>query len=180
MLHVITGPMFSGKTRTLLYLVKRAVMFGHGRALLLYPETDTRHPGQSHDGETASVEKRVIPNRATGWSEVFDRQSEAYYDLVAVDEGQFLRPAVAEILLELAVAKRVVVAGLDLDFAGRAFAPMDRLLAAADRVDKLTAVCIACGADATHSRRLTNERAKVVVGAHDTYEARCRACWSKT
>jgi thymidine kinase len=76
------------------------------------------------------------------------------------------------------VGVRVVLAGLDLDYLGEPFGPVPRLLAVADIVSKVTAVCMKCGADATRSQRLVAAPEQVLVGAKDTYEARCRGCWS--
>lgn len=180
-LEVITGPMFAGKTRELLYRVKRAVMFGHRSAVVYVPELDTRHPVTSHDGERLDVEGvsvRVVPSDATALP--YTTKTLRYFDLLVVDEAQFFKPHVANSIIEAAATNRVIVAGLDLDYAGNPFPPMDRLLSMADRVDKLTAVCPLCGDPATRSYRKTADRHKVVVGGAETYEARCFGHWRYT
>lgn len=179
-LEVITGPMFAGKTRELLYRVKRAVMFGHRRAVVYVPETDTRHALTSHDGERlddtiGSVSVRKVAADAAELP--YTLKTLTYFNVFAVDEAQFLKPAVVSSILHAAERNRVIVAGLDLDYAGNPFPPMDRLMSLADKVDKLTAVCPLCGDPATRSYRKTNDRHKVVVGGAETYEARCLEHW---
>ena len=98
--------------------------------------------------------------------------------MVGIDEAQFLEPSIVQLAGELVhLGKRVVLAGLDTTFTGEPFGPIPALMAIADEVTKLSAVCIVCGAPAIHTQRLGASRELVVVGAAGVYEARCRACF---
>jgi len=131
----------------------------------------------SHDG--AQVE--AVPVRSS--REIRERLGSLLPDLVAVDEVQFLDPGIVPLAEELADRGiQVILAGLDLDFRGEPFGPMPELLARAELITKLTAVCVRCGAPATRTQRLVDGRPArygdpvVLVGASERYEARCRAC----
>jgi len=179
-IHLITGCMFSGKTDEMLRLIRRAEIAGR-RVLLVRPAMDSRT-------EVGSVESRSgvafkaqsvadssdIPPVVTG-----ERAS-----LVAIDEAQFFDDGLPEIAELLAAEGRtVLISGLDQDFMGRPFNSMPTLLALADQVTKLTAICTVCGAEATRTQRIVGGRPAaaddplIVVGGmnDDRYEARCRA-----
>ncbi len=99
-------------------------------------------------------------------------------DVVGIDEAQFFGLELLDVCEELAVkGTRVIVAGLDMDYLGKPFGPIPHLLATAEYLTKLHAICVRCGHLATHSYRLKPEKAKIVLGEKDLYEARCRICY---
>ncbi len=176
-LELIVGPMFSGKSEELIRRVRRAMIARQG-VQVFKPALDDRFDAQavaSHDGRT--VEAVPVQDAA----DLRARLDEGAH-VVAVDEGQFLDDALVPLALELADAgKRVIIAGLDLDFRGEPFGIMPALLAHAEVVEKLTAIC-RCGRAATRTQRLiaghpAHARDPVIlVGAAERYEPRCRAC----
>ncbi len=179
-IHLITGCMFSGKTDEMLRLIRRAEIAGR-RVLLIRPAIDDRTAAgsvESRSGVTyqarAVQDSGDIPPIVTG-----QRAS-----VVAIDEAQFFDDGLPEIAELLAAEGRsVLISGLDQDFLGRPFNSMPTLLALADEVTKLTAICTVCGADATRTQRMVGGRPAaaddplIVVGGmnDDRYEARCRA-----
>ncbi|HTW50245.1 MAG TPA: thymidine kinase [Acidobacteriaceae bacterium] len=173
-LEVITGPMFSGKSEELIRRLKRA-RIARQRVACYKPDIDLRyhrtsiasHSSQTHDAvPIASVEEL----RALLYPQLDD------IEVVGIDEVQFLSPEIIPLALELvASGKRVLLAGLDTTFANEPFGPVPNLMALADRVTKLSAVCMVCGQPAIHTQRLTPSQELVVVGATGLYEARCRA-----
>ncbi|MCX6092187.1 MAG: thymidine kinase [Candidatus Bipolaricaulota bacterium] len=188
-LEVITGCMFSGKTEELIRRLER-VRIARGEILLFKPTIDDRYSTTSvmtHYGREFAAhllapgeETMAALERAVG-PDAIERAT-----VVAFDEGNFfseLLPSLCEDLV--ARGKRVIVAGLDLTFAGEPFGPMPTLLALADRVDKLEAVCVKCGGAATRSQRLVDGRPAsangpvIQVGGLGSYEARCRACYER-
>jgi len=175
-LEVIAGPMFSGKSEELIRRVRRA-QIGRQRVQVFSHALDTRYGEnqvRSHDGGALAA----IPVASSADLEAHvDPQAE----LIAVDEVQFMDEGIARVAEGLvARGVRVVLAGLDTDFRGEPFGPMPRLLAQADRVTKLEAVCMVCGGPAQRTQRLVEGRpapydAPVIqVGAREAYEARCR------
>mgnify|MGYP001251089485 CR=1 FL=1 len=180
-LTVICGPMFSGKSTELLRRIKRAIL-ANIPVVVLKPHIDTRsvYYVKSHDGN--KVEALAIFDSNGKKSDIIPLVGNA--KLVAIDEVQFLNAAwhVKEVLELLSLGKDVIVAGLDLDYAGQPFGPMPLLLAYADEVIKLSAVCVKCGKDATRTQRLTDGRPAgpgpvIQVGGAGSYEARCADCW---
>jgi thymidine kinase len=188
-LEVITGCMFSGKTEELIRRLER-VRIARGEILLFKPTIDDRYSTTSvmtHYGREFAAhllapgeETMAALERAVG-PDAIERAT-----VVAFDEGNFfseLLPSLCEDLV--ARGKRVIVAGLDLTFAGEPFGPMPTLLALADRVDKLEAVCVKCGGAATRSQRLVDGHPAsangpvIQVGGLGSYEARCRACYER-
>jgi thymidine kinase len=179
-IHVITGCMFSGKTDELLRHLRRAEIAGR-RIVLIRPAVDDRTPSgtvASRSGVNFSArsvsDSSGIPAIVSG-----ERAS-----LVAIDEAQFFDAGLPDICELLAAEGRsVLVSGLDQDFLGRPFNAMPILLALADQVSKLTAICTVCGEDATRTQRMVSGRPAaaddplIVIGgmADDRYEARCRA-----
>ena len=173
-LEVITGPMFSGKSEELIRRLKRA-RIARQRVACYKPDIDLRyhrtaiasHSSQTHEAQTISTVEEL---RAA----VFPQLAEV--EVVGVDEVQFLAPEVIALAMELvALGKRVIMAGLDTTFANEPFGPVPALMALADTVTKLSAVCMVCGAPAIHTQRLGQSQELVVVGAAGLYEARCRA-----
>lgn len=186
-LEVITGCMFSGKTEELIRRLER-VRIAKGKVLLLKPTIDDRysatsvmtHYGREFEAHQLEPEHEDLPTliEAVG-KETLDEAS-----VVAFDEGNFFSKLLPHLCQQLvAMGKRVIVAGLDLTFAEEPFGPMPMLLALADRVDKLTAVCVKCGGIATRSQRLVDGKPAskkgpvIQVGGFGTYEARCRDCY---
>lgn len=173
-LEVITGPMFSGKSEELIRRLKRA-RIARQRVACYKPDIDLRyhrtaiasHSSQTHEANTVSTVEEL---RAA----VFPQLGEI--EVVGVDEVQFLSPEIIPLALELvSLGKRVIMAGLDTTFANEPFGPVPSLMALADKVTKLSAVCMICGAAAIHTQRLGQSQELVVVGAAGLYEARCRA-----
>ncbi len=178
-IEVIVGPMFSGKSEELIRRVRRALIAGQ-RVQVFKPKLDDRYHKTdvvSHDG------KRFEAVPVEGSEGLYAALDRPFPHLVAVDEGQFFDDGLVALAERLADAGvRVIVAGLDMDFRGEPFGPIPALLARAEFVEKLTAVCVRCGAPATRTQRLIEgEPASyhdpvVLVGAAETYEPRCRRC----
>lgn len=178
MLVVITGPMFSGKTTELIRRIERQMIAGR-RVVIYKPTIDTRyHPSSviSHNG--LKINALVVPPDEEGVKRI---ASEAInYDVIGIDEAQFFPPILADELNKLAIEKMIVVSALNLDFKGEPFETTMKLLAYADKVVSLTAVCKVCGKPATRTQRLINgkhaprDSPRVLVGSSETYEARCR------
>jgi thymidine kinase len=171
--------MFSGKTEELLRRVRRAEI-ARKQIIMFKPQLDHRYGLEriaSHNG----VAWDDVVTVASA-NEVFDYMTDDT-DVVAVDEVQFFDWRIADVCNQLADAgKRVIVAGLDLDFRGEPFGPMPLLMALAERVDKLHAICVRCGAPATRTQRLVDGQPTrydapiILVGGSESYEARCRHC----
>jgi thymidine kinase len=176
--EVICGSMFSGKTEELIRRLHRA-QIARQNVQVFKQALDKRYQETSiasHNG----LEEKAIPVRDSAeLRDLLDPQA----DVVAIDEVQFFDKGVVGICEELADAgKRVICAGLDMDFRGEPFGPMPNLLAIAEQVDKLQAICVVCGGPASRSQRLIDGRPAyyedpiVLVGAAEVYEARCRGC----
>jgi thymidine kinase len=176
-LEVICGPMFSGKSEEMIRRLRRAEIAGQ-RVVIFKPLIDDRYDAAdvvSHAG----ARMRAVP--VSSVAEVATHAEG--FDVVGIDEAQFLGEGVVAAALELADrGMRVVVAGLDQDFRRLPFGPMPALLTHAEFVDKLQAVCHRCGGPATTTQRLVDGRPApysgetVIVGAAEQYEARCRGC----
>lgn len=177
--EVITGVMFSGKSEELMRRVRRAHI-ARRKVQLFTSHLDDRYGGPnavtSHDGTAADA----IP--VTGSREIAARV-QPDTDVVAIDEAQFLDAGVVEVVNVLADrGRRVIVAGTDMDFRGHPFGPMPQLLAVAEKIDKLHAICVCCGELASRNQRLIDGRPAaaegptIQVGGSETYEARCRRC----
>ncbi|MCS6928289.1 MAG: thymidine kinase [Saprospiraceae bacterium] len=172
--EVICGCMFSGKTEELIRRLRRA-RIADLRVEVFKPMIDTRYGVSnivSHD--TTSLFAKPIEHS----EELLDLHPET--SVVGIDEGQFFDYKLPEVCHQLALRGiRVIVAGLDMDYRGRPFGPMPALLAIAEYVTKVHAICVHCGNLATHSYRLTQEEDVVLLGEKDRYEPRCRACYVK-
>ena len=176
-LEVVCGPMFSGKSEEMIRRLRRAEIAGQ-RVILFKPRIDSRYDVAdvvSHAG----VRMSAVP--VDGYAEVVARARS--HDVVGIDEVQFFEQEVVHAALELADGgARVICSGLDQDFRRLPFGPMPELLARAEFVDKLQAVCHRCGGPATTTQRLVDGRPApysgdtIVVGAAEQYEARCRDC----
>ena len=172
-LEVVTGPMFSGKSEELIRRLKRA-RIARQRVACFKPDIDLRyhrtaiasHSSQTHEATTVAT---VEDLRAALYPQLSD------VEVVGIDEVQFFDPAIIPFALELvALGKRVLMAGLDTTFNNEPFGPVPALMALADKVTKLSAVCMVCGQSAIHTQRLGQSQELVVVGAAGMYEARCR------
>ena len=176
-LEVICGPMFSGKSEEMIRRLRRAEIAGQ-RVVIFKPRIDDRYDATdivSHAG----ARMQAVPVASV--AEIAEHSQG--YEVVGIDEAQFLGDGVVATALDLADrGVRVVVAGLDQDFRRLPFGPMPQLLTHAEFVDKLQAVCHRCGGPATTTQRLVDGQPApysgdtVVVGAAEQYEARCRAC----
>ena len=171
-IEVICGSMFSGKTEELIRRLKR-VKIADQSVEIFKPARDTRY---SID-EVVSHDARSIPSRSVHTAkEILEVGSQI--DVIGVDEAQFFDHTLTAVCEELSLrGHRVIVAGLDMDFRGRPFGPMPELLAVAEYITKLHAICNHCGNLATHTYRLTTDAETVVLGEKDIYEARCRHCF---
>jgi len=181
-LEVIVGPMFSGKSEELIRRTTRAFI-AKQRVQVFKPALDTRYD-DLHDGAAvASHNGRTLEAVAVADVAQMRGALEPGVQVVAVDEAQFLPYDLVAFACDLTEAgKRVIVAGLDLDFRGEPFGPIPELLARAESVTKLTAICVRCGAAATRTQRLIGghpahfDDPVILVGAAESYEPRCRAC----
>ena len=178
-IEVVAGVMFSGKSEELMRRVRRAVI-ARKRVQVFKSHLDSRYAGlfavSSHDGR--SVEAVPVDSSAQ-----IAQRIDPTAQVIAVDEAQFLDNGIIDLATSLAArGRRVILAGLDTDFRGEPFGPMPQLMAIAESVDKLHAICVLCGAPATRTQRLIDgepaawNSPTIMVGGRETYEARCRAC----
>ena len=172
-IEVITGCMFSGKTEELIRRIKRATI-ANQNVVIFKPSQDHRYS----EKEVVSHDDNAIPSIVIkDCKDAFSHLENA--EVVGVDEAQFFNNDLVEVCEKMALdGIRVIVAGLDLDFRGIPFGPMPNLLAVAEYVTKVHAICPHCGNLATHSYRLTSDRETVLLGEKDSYEPRCRTCYS--
>jgi thymidine kinase len=174
-IEVVCGSMFSGKTEELVRRCKRA-MIGRQKVQVFKPRIDDRYSKdhvQSHDAN------RIASIPVDHSRQILDLVDDNTR-VVGIDEAQFFDEGIVEVANKLAYrGMRVICAGLDMDFKGQPFGPMPRLLAIAESVTKLSAICVVCGAQASRTQRtvgnLDND-STVAVGAKEMYEARCRFC----
>jgi thymidine kinase len=178
-IEVVAGVMFSGKSEELIRRVRRAVI-ARKRVQVFKSHLDGRYAGiyaiSSHDGRT--VEALPVDS-----SDQIAQRIDPSAQVIAIDEAQFLDDGIVPIVSSLAHrGRRVIVAGTDTDFRGEPFGPMPNLMAVAEVVDKLHAICVLCGAPASRNQRLIEGRPArwdsptIMVGGRESYEARCRAC----
>lgn len=173
-IEVISGSMFSGKTEELIRRLKRAGI-ARQKVEIFKPKIDVRYSEEevvSHDANsirsTPVSSSRNIPLLVSD------------VDVVGIDEAQFFDTGLVEVCNQLAdQGIRVIVAGLDMDFRGKPFGPMPALLATAEYVTKVHAVCMECGNLAQYSHRITESEQQVVLGEKDTYEPLCRECFNE-
>jgi thymidine kinase len=172
-IEVICGSMFSGKTEELIRRLKRAKI-ANQKVEIFKPRIDTRYDESkvvSHDENSILATPVDKARKILEYSEGFG--------VVGIDEAQFFDAELPEVCQQLALdGKRVIVAGLDMDFRGKPFGPMPNLLAVAEYITKVHAICQHCGNLATHSFRLTVEENTVMLGEKEAYEPRCRTCYS--
>ena len=172
-IEVIVGPMFSGKSEELIRRLRRAEI-ARQRVQIFKPLIDDRY-AQSGIVSHSGLE---IPSDLVRTGAEIEANVEPRTEVIGIDEAQFLGDSVVEAATKLAdMGKRVIMAGLDTDYLGRPFEPMPRLLALAEEITKLLAICVRCGNPAVHTQRLVASEELIVVGATGMYEARCRRCF---
>ncbi len=171
-IEVICGSMFSGKTEELIRRMKRA-RFARQRVEIFKPALDTRYDETQVVSHDANAIRSTPVSTST---QILLLASEA--DVVGVDEAQFFDMELVAVVQQLALdGKRVIIAGLDTDYLGKPFEPIPQLMAVAEYVTKLHAICLVCGAPANHSQRLVQGGSRVLLGATEAYEPRCRGCF---
>lgn len=172
-IEVVCGPMFSGKTEELIRRLRLAVI-ARQKAQIFKHSIDARYEDTyiaSHSDQ--KFKAHPVQNSAQIMDAIIDG-----VNVVGIDEAQFFDDGIIDVCDKLADRGiRVIAVGLDQDFKGQPFGPIAALLAKAESVLKLKAVCMCCGGHATKSQRLTAEGDRVVVGSGEMYEARCRACF---
>lgn len=171
---MICGSMFSGKTEELIRRLKRAHI-ANLKTEIFKPAIDTRYDEMnvvSHDETT------IIAQPVQHSQNILLLADDA--DVIGIDEVQFFDNGIVNVCEQLALnGTRVIVAGLDMDFTGKPFGPVPQLLAIADYITKLHAICVHCGNIASISYRKTKQSGQVVIGELDVYEPRCRVCYEK-
>ncbi len=172
-IEVITGGMFSGKSEELVRRLRRALI-ARQKVQVFKPRLDDRHdPSRLVTRDNRELAARSVPSSAALRAEL-----EPDVEVVGIDEAQFFDVGLVELVGELADSGlRVIVAGLDQDYLRRPFGPMPAILALAEYVDKMHAVCVVCGAPAHYSQRIAGGAEQVQVGDTEAYEARCRRCF---
>ena len=172
-IEVICGSMFSGKTEELIRRLKRA-QFAKQKVEIYKPCIDVRYSEEevvSHEGH--SIMSTPIDSPAS----MILLSSDV--EVVGIDEAQFFDDTIVEVVQTLADrGVRVIIAGLDTDFMGKPFGPMPALMAVAEDIQKVHAICVKCGSPANHSHRLTSNDKLVVLGEKDVYEPLCRHCYN--
>ncbi len=171
-IEVVCGSMFSGKTEELIRRIKRAKI-ANQKVLIFKPKRDVRYGTDvvvSHDEnkyESIPVDSSL---------DILQHLGDA--NVIGIDEAQFFDDDLPAVCQKIAIrGSRVIIAGLDMDFRGVPFGPMPNLLAVAEYITKVHAICPHCGNLATHSYRLSSEQETVVLGEKDKYEPRCRVCY---
>lgn len=173
-IEVVCGSMFSGKTEELLRRLKRA-KFANKKIEIFKPGIDTRYD----DTDVVSHDKNKIRSTPVSHSENILLLADDT-EVVGIDEAQFFDMGLVEVCEKLAISgKRVIIAGLDMDFKGKPFGPIPHLLSIADYITKVHAICMVCGDIALHSYRLVENDKTVMLGETESYEPRCRTCFNK-
>jgi thymidine kinase len=173
-IEVITGSMFSGKTEELIRRLKRA-QFARQKVEIFKSSMDVRYSTTevvSHD------EKAIRSTPVDNSSNILLLSGDV--EVVGIDEAQFFDKGLVEVVVKLAnMGIRVIVAGLDMDFKGVPFGPMPGIMAVADYVTKVHAICVRCGSIAQFSHRMSEKNQVVLLGEQDVYEPLCRRCYLK-
>jgi thymidine kinase len=172
-IEVICGSMFSGKTEELIRRLKRA-NFAHQRVQIFKPAIDVRYSDKnvvSHDRN--SIEANNVDSSQNILLLATD------VDVIGIDEVQFFDDGIVDVCNQLADrGVRVICAGLDMDYLGKPFGPMPALMAVAEHVTKVHAICVKCGQPAHHSHRISGGDKLVMLGEQDKYEPLCRHCFN--
>jgi thymidine kinase len=180
-IEVISGVMFSGKSEELIRRLRRAII-ARKRVQVFKSRLDERYAGiytiSSHDGRTIEA----VPADS---ADQISQQIDPMAHVIAIDEAQFLDSGIVPLVTSLAArGRRVIIAGTDTDFRGEPFGSMPQLMAIAEVVDKLHAICVLCGGPASRNQRLIGgqpapyDSPTIMVGSAESYEARCRMCFS--
>lgn len=170
-IEVVTGCMFSGKTEELIRRLRRAKI-ARQNVIIFKPEIDNRYSKKEIVSHSSQTLPSVVINSC---SDILNKSEDAH--VVGIDEAQFFSNDLIDVCNELAdKGKRVIVAGLDQDYKGVPFEPIPQLLAIAEYITKTLAICVKCGNPADKTQRTIASKDRVVVGASDSYEARCRKC----
>ena len=170
-IEVIAGCMFSGKTEELIRRLRRA-MIAKQTTIIFKPAIDNRYSDSEIVSHTEQSLPSVVIKEA---SEILTFATEA--QVIGIDEAQFFSNDLVEVCQTLADSgKRVIIAGLDQDYRGIPFEPIPQLLATAEYITKTLAICVVCGNPADRSQRKIQSSERLLVAAHDIYEARCRKC----
>ncbi len=173
-IEIVCGSMFSGKTEELIRRLNRA-RIAKQKVEIFKPAVDTRYDEDdvvSHDSNSVASTPVQNATQILFYAEDFE--------VVGIDEAQFFGPELVNVCNELAASgKRVIVAGLDMDYLGKPFGPIPQLMATAEYVTKVHAICMRCGNLANHSHRIVKNDNLVVLGETDAYEPLCRSCFQK-
>ena len=170
-IEIITGCMFSGKTEELIRRLRRAKI-AKQKVVIFKPKIDVRYSNNSIVSHSEQSLPSILIEDA---KEIIPLVGDA--QVIGIDEAQFLSNDLIEICNQLAdQGKRVIAAGLDMDYRGIPFEPIPQLLSVAEYITKSLAICVVCGNPADRTQRKTDSSERVVVGAADVYEARCRKC----
>jgi thymidine kinase len=172
-IEVICGSMFSGKSEELIRRLRRA-QIARQRVQIFKPNIDVRF---SDDHIVSHSDMKMKSQLVVTALEIME-QLDGRTQVVGIDEGQFFDIQLVSVCNRMAdMGKRVIVAGLDQDYRGRPFDPMPQLLAIAEYITKTLAICVRCGAPANRTQRMVDNTDRLLVGASDMYEARCRLCF---
>lgn len=171
-IEVIAGCMFSGKTEELIRRMRRAEI-AKQKVAIFKPKIDTRY---SSDHIVSHSDAKLLSTVVEHAADIPSLAATA--QVVGIDEGQFFDMQLIDVAETLAnQGKRVIIAGLDQDYRGKPFEPMPQLLAVAEYITKTLAICMVCGNPADRTQRITSSGERVLVGARNAYEARCRRCF---
>lgn len=171
-IEVICGCMFSGKTEELIRRLRRA-QIARRRVRVFKPDIDKRF---SEEHIVSHNQNMLVSMPVSSAQQILLLASDL--DVIGIDEAQFFDAGIAEVCKKLANGGlRIIVAGLDMDYRGEPFGPMPQLLAEAEFVTKVHAICIRCGNPATYSYRLSQDASRILLGEKDLYEPRCRRCF---
>ena len=172
-IEVICGSMFSGKSEELIRRLRRAQL-ARQSVQIFKPEVDTRY-SINHIISHSEIKIAAVPVRSA--EELFSKVLPDT-NVLGIDEAQFFDNDLVDVCNDLAnKGRRVIIAGLDQDYLGKPFEPMPQLLAIAEHITKTHAICMKCGSLANYSQRLSHNKERVVLGAENLYEARCRNCF---
>ena len=174
-IEVVCGSMFSGKTEELIRRIKRA-QYAKQKIEIFKPSVDSRY----HEEDVVSHNANSISSTPVAHSSAILLYADGV-DVVGIDEAQFFDTELVEVCNTLAnQGVRVIIAGLDTDYLGKPFGPMPALMAIAEYVTKVHAICVKCGSLANHSHRTTTQTGLVVLGETDSYEPLCRDCFHES
>jgi thymidine kinase len=173
-IEVIAGSMFSGKTEELIRRLKRAKI-AKQKVEIFKPTVDTRY---SEDEVVSHDENSIRSTPVENSSNILLLSGNV--DVIGIDEAQFFDKGLVDVVVKLAnMGTRVIIAGLDMDFKGVPFGPIPGLMAVADHVTKVHAICVRCGSIAQFSHRTSEQEQVVLLGEKDAYEPLCRSCYNK-